>query len=346
MKSAAAKDIARLYREAQSNGLAFVSYRLPDTKTIKYLTGNVSRSLNDGESAFVFAPFTPAQKPFYIKSQWLIPKKESQTNLPPQKQKSTSKKQFTDLVRKIKTEIKSGEFKKIVTARVLSVDKPVSFDPVVLFEKLCSRYAGAFVSLTYIPGVGLWIGASPEVLVSETAAKLTTYSLAGTKVVDDRTEWTSKEKEEQEIVTDFIHKKLSKTIPDKITIKGPVTHEAGRVKHLLSVFTIHHQGKSVWKQVVKALHPTPAVGGMPQHKAVKFISEEESFDRSFYAGYLGPVNYNAKTDLFVNLRCMEVTDSSLLFYAGCGITADSEPEKEWQETEEKIGVLKSLVHEE
>ena len=352
MKSAAAKDIATLYREAQSNGLAFVSYRLPDTKTIKYLTGNVSRSLNNGESAFVFAPFAPGQKPFYIKSTppQPLPKGEGQTANHSLrggiKQKSTSKKQFTDLVRKIKTEIRSGEFKKIVTARILSIDKPVSFDPVVLFEKLCSRYASAFVSLTYIPGVGLWIGASPELLVSETATKLTTYSLAGTKVLDDKTEWTSKEKEEQEIVTDFIHKKLSKTIPDKISIKGPLTHEAGRVKHLLSVFTIHHRGKSVWKQVVKALHPTPAVGGMPQHKAVKFISQEESFDRSFYAGYLGPVNYNAKTDLFVNLRCMEVTDTSLLFYAGCGITADSVPEKEWQETEEKIGVLKSLIHEE
>ena len=328
-----------------------MSYRLPDTKTIKYLTGNVSRSLNDGEGAFVFAPFAPTQKPFYIKGNSDISKSYSakyvfKPSLGVGGPKSTSKKQFTDLVRKIKTEIRAEAFKKIVTARVLSVDKPSSFNPIVLFEKLCTRYAGAFVSLTYIPGVGLWIGASPEVLVSETATKLTTYSLAGTKVIGDKTKWTAKEKEEQEIVTDFIHKKLGKTIPDKITIKGPVTHEAGRVKHLLSVFTIHHQGKSVWRQVVKALHPTPAVGGMPQHKAVKFISQEESFDRSFYAGYLGPVNYNAKTDLFVNLRCMEVTDTSLLFYAGCGITADSESEKEWQETEEKIGVLKSLIHEE
>ena len=347
MKSAAAKDIARLYREAQSNGLAFVSYRLPDTKTIKYLTGNVFRSLTDGESAFVFAPFTPGQKPFYIKGNSDVSKSYSvKSPLGVGGPRSTSKKQFIDLVRKIKTEIRSGSFKKIVTARILSIDKPSSFDPVVLFEKLCTGYVGAFVSMTFIPGVGLWIGASPEVLVSETATKLTTYSLAGTKVVNDKTEWTPKEKEEQEIVTDFILKQLGKTIPDNITIKGPVTHEAGRVKHLLSVFTIHHRGKSVWKQVVKALHPTPAVGGMPQHKAVKFISQEESFDRSFYAGYLGPVNYNAKTDLFVNLRCMEVTDTSLLFYAGCGITADSEPEKEWQETEEKIGVLKSLIHEE
>ena len=173
--------------------------------------------------------------------------------------------------------------------------------------------------------------------------KLTTYSLAGTKVIDDATDWHAKELEEQKIVTDFIRKKLSKTIKDEITIKGPVTHDAGRVKHLLSVFSIKHNGKSIWKQVAKALHPTPAVGGMPQRKAVDFILHEESFDREFYAGYLGPVNYNTKTDLFVNLRCMQVTDEQLIFYAGCGVTADSNAEKEWQESERKIDVLRGLL---
>ena len=107
MKSAAAKDIATLYREAQSKGLAFVSYRLPDTKTIKYLTGSVFRSLTDGESAFVFAPFAPGQKPVYIKGNGDIWKSYSAKYVfkPPLGvggPKSTSKKQFTDLVRKIK----------------------------------------------------------------------------------------------------------------------------------------------------------------------------------------------------------------------------------------------------
>jgi isochorismate synthase len=344
LKSTSAKDIATLYKEAQANGLAFVSFRLPDSKTIKYLTGNVSRSLKDKESAFAFAAFDPKQKPYYIKQGKISFHKKNIPARPGKaKQRSTTKKQYTALVGKIIAKIKSEDYKKIVAARVLSVAKPGGFDPVALFEKLCGRYAGAFVSLIYIPGVGTWIGASPEILVSETSAKLTTYSLAGTKVIDDKTKWTEKEKEEQEIVTDFIHKKLGKTIPDKITLKGPVTHEAGRVKHLLSVFTIHHKGKSIWKQVVRALHPTPAVGGMPQHKAVRFISDEESFDRSFYAGYLGPVRCNAKTDLFVNLRCMQVTDTQLLFYAGCGITSDSDPEREWMESERKIDILRELL---
>ena len=82
---------------------------------------------------------------------------------------------------------------------------------------------------------------------------------------------------------------------------------------------------------------------MPQGKSVRFILEHESFDRRFYAGYLGPVNMNGKTNLFVNLRCMQVTDTQLLFYAGCGITADSNPTKEWLESERKIEVIKALI---
>jgi len=341
LKPAGSKDIATIYQQACTHGQAFVSFRLPAAKKITHIVGTASRSLKDGENAFVFAPFDPTQKPYYIKSDGAL---STESILPVGKKiKSTSKRQFTDLVKKIIAEIKAGEFKKIVAARVFAIDKPVSFDPIVFFEDLCRQYDKAFVSLTYIPGVGLWIGASPEVLVSETSTKLTTYSLAGTKVIDDTTDWHAKELEEQKIVTDFIHKKLNKTIKGEIKLKGPLTHEAGRLKHLLSVFTIPHKGKSIWKQVVKALHPTPAVGGMPQRKAIDFIRKEESFDRAFYAGYLGPVNYNTMTDLFVNLRCMQVTDRQLIFYAGCGVTADSNTEKEWQESDRKIDVLKSLI---
>ena len=340
MKPAQTKDIAALYHQARSQGRSFVAFRLPNVKKANYLTGTASRSLKDGEKAFAFAPFDPQQKPYFIKADAKI---AEQKPLLDKKQKSTSKKQFTDLVKNIIAAIRSGDYKKIVAARVLAVAKPASFDPAVLFEKLCTRYESAFVSLTYIPNVGLWVGASPEVLVSETSTKLMTYSLAGTKAIGDKTDWTAKEIEEQQIVTDFIYKKVQKNIDEKIIVKGPVTHNAGTLKHLLSVFTIQHKGNSIWQPIAKALHPTPAVGGMPQQKAVKFISLQESFDRAFYAGYLGPVNWNGKTDLFVNLRCMEITQSQLLFYAGCGITADSNPEKEWQESERKIAVLKSLI---
>ena len=342
MKPARSKDIARLYSEALAARQAFVAYRLPDTHAIRHLSGDARRTLQDGESAFAFAPFDPSLKPYYI----IQGAASSKKNTPSQiggKLKSTSEKQFKTLVKGIIADISQGKFTKVVAARILAVARPSSFDPVALFERLCSTYQSAFVSLTYIPGVGLWIGASPEVLVSESATTLSTYSLAGTKAIEDSSPWTPKEIAEQQIVTDFIHDKLRKTVSDQIKLKGPKTHEAGSIKHLLSVFRILHSGNSIWRDVAKALHPTPAVSGMPQQKAVSFITEQESFDRAFYAGYLGPVNQNGKTNLFVNLRCVEVRGQQLVFYAGCGITADSDPQKEWQESVRKIDVLKSLI---
>ena len=181
------------------------------------MTGAVSRSLKEGEKVFAFAPFDPQQKPYFISSGFASSKNKTKSKAD-RKNKNTSKKQFTNLVKKIISSIRSGDFKKIVAARVLSISKPKSFDPLVLFKKLCDQYPGTFVSLTHIPGVGLWLGASPEILVSETSSGLTTYSLAGTKVINDSTGWSAKEIEEQQIVTDFIHKKLHKTVEEKISI--------------------------------------------------------------------------------------------------------------------------------
>jgi isochorismate synthase len=344
LKPVKSKDIASLYQHAFRHGLAFVMYRLPDDKVVRHMTGTVSSGLKKGEPAFAFAPFDAHQEPYYIMESSISSDQQNPRFLSDTKQKSTSKEQYTDLVKKITKAVRAGDFKKIVAARVWTMSKPPLFDPVAMFEKLSKNYPAAFVSLTYIPDVGLWIGASPEILVSETPTMLTTYSLAGTKVIDDNTAWSGKEKKEQQIVTDFIQKKLRKTVSEKINIRGPVTHEAGRLKHLLSVFTIMHDGTGIWKQVVKALHPTPAVAGMPRRKALKYIAAEESFDRSFYAGYLGPVNQHGRTDLFVNLRCMEVRERQLLFYAGCGITADSDPDGEWQESERKIDILRSTIN--
>jgi isochorismate synthase len=257
--------------------------------------------------------------------------------------KSVSKRSFTDYVKAITSAIAAGAYQKIVAARILGVDKPVDFSPVAFFEKLCAAYPTAFVSLTHIPGVGQWIGASPEILAAQDSSKLMTYSLAGTKAIDDTTDWGDKEKEEQGIVTEFIRKKLMKVSDAEIKTKGPVTKEAGKLKHLLTIFTLRSPESNLWQKVIKSLHPTPAVGGMPQAKAAKFIMSHESFDRKFYAGYLGPVNWSGKTNIFVNLRCLEVTDQQLIFYAGCGITADSDSAEEWLESERKINVLRDLL---
>jgi isochorismate synthase len=95
--------------------------------------------------------------------------------------------------------------------------------------------------------------------------------------------------------------------------------------------------------MLQLLHPTAAVCGMPLEPSLKFLEEHEGYDRRFYAGYLGPVNVNQDIDLFVNLRCMQLAGSHALLYAGAGVTIDSVPENEWEETEMKLNTLLNVI---
>ena len=96
------------------------------------------------------------------------------------------------------------------------------------------------------------------------------------------------------------------------------------------------------------MHPTPAVCGLPKNSAKAFILENEPHDRHFYSGFLGELNSSFSTnsrssDLFVNLRCMQIEDSKAHLYMGCGITKDSIPEKEWEESVNKSMTIKKVL---
>jgi isochorismate synthase len=82
---------------------------------------------------------------------------------------------------------------------------------------------------------------------------------------------------------------------------------------------------------------------MPKAPALRIIAEQELHDREFYSGFLGPVNMHDESHLFVNLRTMKIIGNEATFYAGCGITEDSNPVKEWYETEMKIETLMRVV---
>jgi len=346
-----------------TNRLPFAFYRLPNEKKIKviaqkrvelkYLTlhqAEVSRG-------FIFAPFHTGKRKSQIliepdivtdeKNLPLLNFKEDRPMLIPVRETTlteTSKTEFVALVNGIKGRIVSGDFKKIVAARVIKKVKPVQFNSVKFYQKLCSRYAHAFVSLVYTHEHGLWIGASPEILVSVDDNVVSTYSLAGTKLKSRApVVWGNKEQSEQKIVSDYILEKLSPFASKPPSIHGPETVTAGNLIHLRTTFKYTPSKRMTWTNVVTALHPTPAVAGLPKKKAVSFILRNEKSSRNFYSGYLGPVNINQTTHLFVNLRCMQVLEKSLALHVGCGITAESNALEEWNETKAKSQTLLDLL---
>jgi isochorismate synthase len=96
-------------------------------------------------------------------------------------------------------------------------------------------------------------------------------------------------------------------------------------------------------KMITALHPTPAVCGLPKLKALDLIKDVETHDREYYAGYWGPLEANGDFALYVNLRSMKIAENQLSLFVGGGIIADSLPQKEWEETQLKAQTLLSVI---
>jgi isochorismate synthase len=259
---------------------------------------------------------------------------------------------FLELVAKSTEAVQQGIFEKVVPSRTKLVDLPADFDVVKCFEKLCANYPLALVSFVSIPGTGHWLGATPEALVSvEDKNIFKTVALAGTMPYQPgmnlRTvAWTQKEIEEQALVERYVISCFKKIRVREYDEHGPKTVVAGNLVHLKSDFTVDMKAinfPQLGSVMLELLHPTSAVCGAPLAPALGFLKTHEGYDREFYSGYLGPVNIGRNIDLFVNLRCMKLTHDKAILYAGAGVTYDSVPEKEWEETEMKFKTLLNVI---
>ena len=95
--------------------------------------------------------------------------------------------------------------------------------------------------------------------------------------------------------------------------------------------------------MLKLLHPTSAVCGMPMESSLKFLLENEPHDREFYSGFLGPINIEQESHLYVNLRCLKWKGDHILQFAGAGVTVDSIPEQELKEVEIKLETIQKAL---
>ncbi|SNS71538.1 isochorismate synthase [Ekhidna lutea] len=258
---------------------------------------------------------------------------------------------FEALVERAVAEIQKGTFEKVVLSRFKDEEIPSDFSSWQFFETISAQYENAFCSLSFIPGKGMWIGASPELLISDDHDSFKTVALAGTKRLGNGQKlseiaWTQKEIEEQALVSRYIINCFKKIRLREFHEHGPKTIQAGNLAHLKTEFVVDYSEvtfEDLADQMLELLHPTSAVCGMPIEHAKPWIKEVENYDREFYSGFLGPVNFEDATSLFVNLRCMKVMDGYIRFFAGAGLTEDSDPQKEYEETEIKMNVLESLL---
>jgi len=259
---------------------------------------------------------------------------------------------FEEMVAKAVNEIKKGTFRKVVLSRHKKADLPKDFDIIQTFRKVIASYPTAFVSLVSSSQTGTWIGATPEILVSVDKNRIfKTMALAGTQAKGTQINmsevlWTQKEIEEQALVSRYIINCLKKIRVREFDEIGPKTVISGNLLHLRTDFEIDANEinfPQLGTVMLELLHPTSAVCGMPKEQALAFITVNELYDRELYSGYLGQVNIAGESNIFVNLRCMQLFDKQAVMYAGAGITQESNPRKEWQETEMKMATMLNLL---
>lgn len=296
------------------------------------------------QAGFVFIPFHEG-------NQVVIPfegNSFSQGNLEKLEQKSAEnfiletnqKEAFENLVAKGTEAIKQGEFDKVVLSRKIVLKEQISI--VETFQNMISAYPTAFRYLFCHPKIGLWMGATPEQLVKINQNQFETVALAGTQLYSENVIWATKEIEEQQFVTDYIISKVKYKV-NNLIVSDIKTVKAGNLVHLKSFISGELTADFQANDLIKTLHPTPAVCGLPKENAIDFILKNEGYNRKYYSGFLGKYNKDNQTDLFVNLRCLEIENDVVNIYVGCGITKDSNPEKEFIETENKSMTMRNVL---
>lgn len=351
-------------RKQYNENLPFVIYKKPESNSIDALfqkNDSLFEVTNFNEKGFVFASFDGSQTFIIPENQSeriasIFQKKESTIlDIKPNYENELDKNKFKNLILKGIEAIENNEFKKVVLSRKETINL-VDFDVIVGFEKLLHLYPSTFVYCFFHPKVGIWLGASPEQLLQANDSDFKTIALAGTQKDQGFHDiiWAKKEEEEQQLVTDYIVEKL-KNVTTKLLISKPYSIKAGSILHIKTDISGTLNPDFGLQKVIQLLHPTPAVCGVPKEVTKIFLLKNENYDRTFYTGFLGELNIENNTDLFVNLRCMEIEFGSDLeenpkwvttkahLFMGCGITKDSIPEKEWEESVNKSMTMKKIL---
>ena len=247
-------------------------------------------------------------------------------------------------------QLENDAFRKIVLARCADEKMPEGVEPMELFYRACALYPRLFIALVDTPKSGCWLTATPEIFLEGQGSDWRTIALAGTMKLEgdqlngegESLTWSTKNIQEQRIVATYITECLEQFTSD-FREEGPRTVRAANLVHLRSDFTFRLSDHAHIGNLLQALHPTPAVCGLPKREAFQFIVRNEHTPRRYYSGFIGPLGTD-ETHLYVSLRCMNIDHDTCHLYAGGGLLKDSILEQEWQETEAKLETIRKVIN--
>jgi len=308
-----------------SGKLTFIVYADPAQDDAYALARDRLRELTGMMRRPIDIPFTPA-----------IPHQEAQSEF--------GEAAFKAAVEKSKRYIFDGDIMQVVLAQRMS--QPFAAPPLSLYRALRSINPSPYM-FYYDMGDHHVVGASPEILARVEGDTVTVRPIAGTrprgktpeqdKALETELLADPKELAEHLMLIDLGRNDIGRVAQNgtvKLTDKM-VIERYSHVMHIVSNVEAKLRLGFTAMDVLKATFPAGTVSGAAKVRAMEIIDELEPSKRGIYAGAVGYLGFNGDMDVAIALRTAVVKDKMLYVQAGAGIVADSVPESEWQETQNK-----------
>ncbi len=314
------------YVVVQNDGEYFltVNYLLQDNIP----TEQVLKEIEQMQNLLLHHPPTDSKEQHTI-----VSKKE----IEPEKWKQT--------VKEAVEQIKNNQAKKIVLAREVRIKLNTLAPISELLKRLRETQPNSYI-FAFEHEDNCFIGATPERLVQVEGEKVLSTCLAGTaprgKTVSEDNKIASsllndqKNREEHEYVVQMIKRSMEQYCENITIPNDPVVLPLRNLQHLYTPVTATLKKESTVFDIIKELHPTPALGGVPREKALRFIREQELMDRGWYGAPIGWLDSKGNSEFAVAIRSGLVQGNEISLFAGCGVMRDSDPQMEYEETNVKF----------
>ncbi|WP_099160034.1 isochorismate synthase [Virgibacillus ndiopensis] len=260
--------------------------------------------------------------------------------------------QWKNVVQLATDEIKQSKAEKIVLAREMRLKLSKEAEITAILSNFITSQTNSYI-FAFEHGDDCFVGATPERLVKLENRQLLSTCLAGTaprgktSSEDERISkdllHDSKNREEHDFVVEMIKKAIKDYCTDIQIPNEPVIYPLKNLQHLFTpVRATLQNGYSIF-DIIKQLHPTPALGGVPRETSLTFIREHEQLDRGWYGAPIGWLDGNQNGEFAVAIRSGLIQGDEASLFAGCGVVKDSDPEAEYEETTIKFLPMLSVL---
>ncbi len=264
-----------------------------------------------------------------------------------------SKSNYMKKINKIINIIKIGNIRKVVLSRTKKMKFQGELNLSEIIKKIRKEYPQCINFFIKLPQERIFFGSTPERLIKKKESLIKTEAIAGTIkrgknnkidiLLENQLKNDKKSLDEHKLVVKEIKNILKPKLIDIKISKVPNILKLKNVQHLITNISGKLKNDISILELVKSLHPTPAVSGYPVDSALKLIKQYEEYDRGWYTGPIGWIDKSDDGDFCVALRSGFINKKTIQLFSGGGIVLNSVPEEEWEETQLKLKTISEII---